>query len=91
MGSERSPESMAIMLSFYIPLVLSLHIYHEKWNCDHPRKYPKGTYFVCQWDENDIYKNKKGEYLPYRYAKADNYFERKARNKFWQRRHQGKE
>ena len=77
---------MIAMLSIYIPFILSLHMFHEKWNCDKPRKFPKGYYSVCEWDEHDIYKDADGEYHPYPRAKEDNYFERKARIRYWQKR-----
>ena len=80
-----------IGFDIYLSLILTLQVVDECWNCNNPRKYPKKKYIVCQWDDKDIFKDNKGNFHPYPEAKEDNYFERKARIKYWQKKHQGKE
>jgi len=80
-----------IGFDIYLSLILTLQVVDECWNCNNPRKYPKKKYIVCQWDDKDIFKDNNGNFHPYPEAKEDNYFERKARIKYWQKKHQGKE
>jgi len=74
----------------YITLMIFLHSVEEIWNCSNPRKFPKKNYIVCDWNENDIYKDNNGKYHPYPKAQEDNYFERRARIKYWQKKRQDK-
>ena len=69
----------------YISVMLIMHIMDESWNCNHPREKPSKQYMVCQWDINDFYLAVDGNYYPYPVSKKDNYFERKARKKYWLR------
>jgi hypothetical protein len=79
------------MLSIYIPLIFTLHTTHEIYNINNPRINPKGYYILCQWEEDDFFTDKNGVSRPYLRAKADKYFKRKARVKYWLRKQQGKE
>ena len=80
-----------ILLDLYVGMTFTFHIVEEYWNCSNPRKYPKKKYIVCQWDEEDLFEDNKGSFHPYPEAQEDNYFERKARIRYWQRNHPGKE
>ena len=80
-----------IVFHIYLSLVFSLHTIDEIWNCENPRKYPKKNYMVCNWEEEDIFKDKAGNYHPHPKVKEDNYFERKARIRYWRKKRQGKE
>ena len=80
-----------MVAEIYFVMMLTLHGLDEVWNCYHPRKFPSKKYMVCQWSEEDIFKDKNGDYHPYFKSDKDNYFKRKARIIYWRRKQQGKE
>jgi len=79
-------------LEIYLMIVLPLHALDEAYNCNNiptSGDYEE-MYMVCNWTEDDYeyIVNKDGR-LYYRlkqYSQADNYFERRARNKHWEQR-----
>ena len=72
-------------LVFYIYVMMFIHTLDESWNCSNPRMIPDKQYRVCQWDEDDFYRAVNGNYYLYPIASEDNYFERKARKRFWRK------
>jgi microcystin degradation protein MlrC len=82
---------MITMLSIYVPLIFTLHASHELYNFNNPRIDPRGTYVLLQWETDDFYADVNNIHRPYLKAKADNYFKRKARIKYWQRKQLGRE
>ena len=70
--------------------MFTLHTIDEFWNCYNPRQSPEGDNLLCNWDEDDFYKGLDGNYYPYLSAKEDNYSERNARIRYWQKKQQDK-
>ena len=91
-GYGNSPlYSMITMLSIYIPLMLTIYTTHEIYNFNNPRINPQGYYILCHWEEDDFYTNINGTKIPYPEAKADNFFKKNARKKYWRKKQLGRE
>ena len=69
----------------YLPIMFTIEVSSEIWNCANPRPFPVGKYYMCEWDESD---------LLYRYGvwylrptdMHDNYFEGISRRLYWYKR-----
>ena len=46
---------------------------------------------VCDWEEDDMFKDKNGDYHPHLKSDNDNYFERKSRIRYWKKKRQDRE
>ena len=73
---------MLEMLKIYLPIILSLNMADETWNCNNPRPSSRGDYYVCQWNESDMFMYK-GEWMLRPRDMHDNIFEKIARRKYW--------
>ena len=73
---------MLAMLQIYLPITIALTIANEQWNCENPYPYRIRRYSACQWNESDMFEYKDEWHLRPR-DMYDNYFERKARKKYW--------
>ena len=80
-----------IVAHFYLALMFTLHSIDEACNCSHPRKFPGKNYMVCDWEEDDMFKDKNGKFHPHLKSDNDNYFERKSRTRYWQKKRQDRE
>ena len=61
----------------------------EGLNCMYPRidEYYDSEGMICQWEEEDFYYDKEEkELVLFPNDNNDNYFEAKARNKYWKKR-----
>ena len=79
-------------LEIYLMIVLPLHALDEAYNCNNipTTADSKEMHMLCNWtvDDYEYVVNEDGR-LYYRlkqYSQADNYFERRARNKHWEQR-----
>ena len=79
-------------LEIYLMIVLPLHALDEAYNCNNipTTADSKEMHMVCNWTEDDYewYTTENGR-ISYRlkqYSQTDNYFERRARNKYWEQR-----
>ena len=75
---------MIEILKIYLPIILSLNMADESWNCNNPRPNPKGDYYMCQWSESDMFLNK-GKWMLRPRDMHDNLFEKVARRKYWKK------
>ena len=69
----------------YLYIMISIHTVDEIWNCNNPRLEADKKYIVCEWNEKDFYRAVDGYYYLYPEAQEDNPFERRIRNRFWQK------
>ena len=78
-------------LEIYLTIILPLHAMDEAYNCNNIPTIAdsKEMHMVCNWTEEDYeYIVTKDGRLYYRlkeYSQTDNYFERRARNKHWEK------
>jgi len=79
-------------LEIYLMIVLPLHALDESYHCNNipTTGNPNDLHLVCNWTDEDYewYETDNGR-ISYRlkqYSETDNYFERKARNKYWEQR-----
>ena len=79
-------------LEIYLMIVLPLHALDESYHCNNIPNTgnPNDLHLVCNWTDEDYewYETNDGR-ISYRlkqYSQTDNYFERKARNKYWEQR-----
>ena len=75
---------MIDILSVYLPIILFVSIADESWNCNNPRPSPKEDYYMCQWNESDMFLNK-GKWMLRPRDMHDNLFEKIARRKYWKK------
>ena len=79
-------------LEIYLTIILPLHAMDEAYNCNNipTTADSKEMHMVCNWTEDDYeYITTKDGRLIYRlkqYSQDDNYFEKQARNKYWEQR-----
>ena len=79
-------------LEIYLTIILPLHAIDEAYNCNNIpiSADSKEMHLVCNWTDEDYewYETDDGR-MSYRlkhYSKTDNYFEKRARNKYWEQR-----
>ena len=78
-------------LEIYLTIILPLHAMDEAYNCNNIPTLAdnKEMHLVCNWTEEDYeYIVTEDGRLYYRlkeYSQSDNYFERRARNKHWEK------
>ena len=78
-------------LEIYLTIILPLHAIDEAYNCNNIPTLAdnKEMHLVCNWTEEDYeYITTEDGRLYYRlkeYSQTDNYFERRARNKHWEK------
>ena len=76
-------------LEIYLTIILPLHAMDEAYNCNNipTTADSKEMHLVCNWTEEDYewYTDDNGR-IGYRlreYSQTDNYFEKRARDKYW--------
>ena len=76
-------------LEIYLTIILPLHAMDEAYNCNNipTTADSKEMHMVCNWTEEDYewYTDDNGR-MGYRlkeYSQTDNYFEKRARDKYW--------
>ena len=76
-------------LEIYLTIILPLHAIDEAYNCNNipTTADNKEMHLVCNWTEEDYewYTDDNGR-IGYRlreYSQTDNYFEKRARDKYW--------
>ena len=76
-------------LEIYLTIILPLHAIDEAYNCNNipTTADSKEMHLVCNWTEEDYewYTDDNGR-IGYRlreYSQTDNYFEKRARDKYW--------
>ena len=76
-------------LEIYLMIILPLHAVDEAYNCNNIpiSANSKEMHLVCNWTEDDYewYTDDNGR-MGYRlkeYSQTDNYFEKRARDKYW--------
>ena len=74
---------MIEVLTIYIPLILSLSVIDESWNCNNPRPKPLKLYYACEWSESDMFLHK-GNWILRPRDMHDNFIERIYRRKYWE-------
>ena len=78
-------------LEIYLTIILPLHAMDEAYNCNNIPTLAdnKEMHLVCNWTEDDYeYIVTEDGRLYYRlkeYSQSDNYFDRRARNKHWEK------
>ena len=79
-------------LEIYLTIILPLHAIDEAYNCNNipTTADNKEMHLVCNWTEEDYewYTDDNGR-MGYRlkeYSQTDNYFEKRARDKYWNNR-----
>ena len=78
-------------IEIYFMIILPLHAMDEAYNCNNIPTLAdnKEMHLVCNWTEEDYeYITTEDGRLYYRlkqYSQTDNYFERRARNKHWEK------
>ena len=79
-------------LEIYLMIILPLHAVDEAYNCNNIpiSADSKEMHLVCNWTEDDYewYIAESGTmyYRLKQYSQDDNYFEKQARNKYWEQR-----
>jgi len=79
-------------LEIYLTIILPLHAMDEAYNCNNipTTADSKEMHMVCNWTDEDYeYVTTDDGRLYYRlkqYSQTDNYFEKQARNKYWEQR-----
>ena len=76
-------------LEIYLTIILPLHAIDEAYNCNNIPTLAdnKEMHLVCNWTDEDYewYETNDGR-MSYRlkqYSQTDNYFEKRARDKYW--------
>ena len=78
-------------LEIYFMIVLPLHAIDEAYNCNNIPTLAdnKEMHLVCNWTEDDyeyiVTEDGRLYYRLKQYSQTDNYFERRARNKHWEK------
>ena len=78
-------------LEIYLTIILPLHAIDEAYNCNNipTTADSKEMNLICNWTEEDYewYTDDNGRmgYRLKQYSQDDNYFERRARNKHWEK------
>jgi len=78
-------------LEIYLAIILPLHAMDEAYNCNNIPTIADNEeiHLVCNWTEDDYewYTSDNGRmyYRLKQYSQDDNYFERRARNKHWEK------
>ena len=78
-------------LEIYLTIILPLHAIDEAYNCNNIPTLAdnKEMHLVCNWTEEDyeyiITDDGRLYYRLKQYSQDDNYFERRARNKHWEK------
>ena len=76
-------------LEIYLMIILPLHAIDEAYNCNNipTTADSKEMNLVCNWTEEDyewyIDNNGRMGYRLKQYSQTDNYFEKRARDKYW--------
>ena len=79
-------------LEIYLMIVLPLHAIDESYHCNNipTTGNPNDLHLVCNWTDDDYewYIAESGTmyYRLKQYSQDDNYFEKQARNKYWEQR-----
>ena len=79
-------------LEIYLMIVLPLHALDEAYNCNNIPTIADtdNLHLVCNWTDDDYewYIAESGTmyYRLKQYSQDDNYFEKQARNKYWEQR-----
>ena len=58
----------------------------EVWNIQNPRPYPSQEYYMLQWEEDDFYKNKHGNWILRPKRKTDSELKKEIRDRYWSRK-----
>tara|TARA_B100000287_G_scaffold351473_1_gene340605 strand:- start:223 stop:483 length:261 start_codon:yes stop_codon:yes gene_type:complete len=80
------------VFEIYLALMLPLHTIDEIYNCNNIPNTgdPNGSHLICNWTDEDyewyVTDDGKKSYRLKQQCQNDNYFERKARNKYWEQR-----
>lgn len=82
---------MIDIMAYYLLANLLFQPIEEIHNCNNPNLIEKTPHFLCVWEEEDFYTTTTGKKVLRPKRKKDNYFERKARQRYWLRKQQGKE
>ena len=78
-------------LEIYLTIILPLHAMDEAYNCNNIPTIAdsKEMHMVCNWTEDDyeyiVTEDGRLYYRLKQYSQDDNYFERRARNKHWEK------
>ena len=79
-------------LEIYLMIILPLHVIDEAYHCNNIPNIGNSndSHLVCNWTDDDYewYETNDGR-MSYRlkqYSQTDNYFEKRARNKYWEQR-----
>ena len=78
-------------IEIYFMIVLPLHAIDEAYNCNNIPTLAdnKEMHLVCNWTEDDyeyiVTEDGRLYYRLKQYSQTDNYFERRARNKHWEK------
>ncbi len=78
-------------LEIYLTIILPLHAMDEAYNCNNIPTLAdsKEMHLVCNWTEDDyeyiVTEDGRLYYRLKQYSQTDNYFERRARNKHWEK------
>ena len=78
-------------LEIYFMIILPLHAIDEAYNCNNIPTLAdnKEMHLVCNWTEDDyeyiVTEDGRLYYRLKQYSQTDNYFERRARNKHWEK------
>ena len=78
-------------LEIYLTIILPLHAIDEAYNCNNIPTLAdnKEMHLVCNWTEDDyeyiVTEDGRLYYRLKQYSQTDNYFERRARNKHWEK------
>ena len=66
-----------------------LTIAHEAWNMKNPRRYPKQTHILTNWEVDDFYSFKiDNEWVLRKHRKIDTDIEIILRNQYWKERYE---
>ena len=58
----------------YLPIMFTIEVSSEIWNCANPRPFPVGKYYMCEWNPSDLMFHK-GKWILRPRDIHDNYFE----------------
>ena len=78
-------------IEIYFMIILPLHAIDEAYNCNNIPTLAdnKEMHLVCNWTEDDyeyiVTEDGRLYYRLKQYSQTDNYFERRARNKHWEK------
>ena len=78
-------------IEIYFMIILPLHAMDEAYNCNNIPTLAdnKEMHLVCNWTEDDyeyiVTEDGRLYYRLKQYSQTDNYFERRARNKHWEK------